>query len=360
MIRFGIVGCGAIFSTHADALKQSENASLTAVYDCEPDKTRAAADKYGVKGAETLASLFDEADAVTICVPSGLHAQIGVEAAKAGKHVLGEKPIDISESNAAQIIKTCRDNGVKLGVISQHRFARDVQKTREAVQSGELGKPLHGSAFIRWYRTQAYYDGAGWRGTWELDGGGCTINQSIHMIDQLQWVMGGVKSVVAHIDTVAHDIEVEDAMNALVEFRNGASGVIQATTAAYPGFKERLEFGGLHGSAIVEGDTVKFWESDPDAPQNPSPYGRNLKYHPLPTASIFETMNKSKGEDPTVLWENQHRLQIEDFAAAIAEDREPFVSGNDGLEALRVVLAIYESARNGGQRVEVAANEVPA
>ncbi|MFW5697200.1 MAG: Gfo/Idh/MocA family protein, partial [Fimbriimonadaceae bacterium] len=311
MIRFGIVGCGAIFATHADALKKSTNARLTAVYDCEPDKTLVAAEQYSVKSAESIAELFDETDAVTVCVPSGLHAQIGVEAAKAGKHVLVEKPIDISEANAARLIEACRDNGVKLGVISQHRFARDVQKTREAVQYGELGKPLHGNAYIRWYRTQAYYDSAEWRGTWELDGGGCTINQSIHMIDQLQWVMGGVRSVAAQMETVAHEIEVEDTMNALVEFRNGASGVIQSTTAAYPGFKERLEFGGLYGSVILEGDTIKFWEADPEAPANPSPYGRNLKYHPLPTASIFETMNQSKGQDPTVRWENQHRMQIE-------------------------------------------------
>ncbi len=351
MVRLGIIGCGSISGTHAEAMKRLTGGTLAAVMDIVPERADAASRTYDVPGFTRLAPFLKRVDAVTVCTPSGLHAGIGKACARAGKHVLAEKPIDVTYRKAVSLVQTCRKEGVKSGVVSQHRFSRAIQRVRHAAQSGELGRLISGDASIKWYRTQRYYDNGDWRGTYALDGGGCLMNQAIHYVDVLQWIMGGVASVQAQTRTAAHAIEVEDVANALVEFRNGATGVIQGSTSSYPGMKERVQVEGLFGSAYVECDAIKIWEVDPEAPNDPSPYGRGLKYHPLPTASVLDP--KDDADDPTARWDMQHRMQIQDFVDAIAEDREPFVTGEAALEPLKVILAIYRSARLGGRRVLV-------
>lgn len=355
-VRYGIIGCGAIYKTHADALANVANAKLTAVYDILPDRACQAAESYPCASAKTLAELFDQVDAVIVCTPSGLHSELGIQAVQAGKHVLVEKPIDTTLEKAQALVDAAKRAGIRLSTISQHRFSNAVRRTREAAQNGELGQLLAGDATIKWYRTQAYYDSGDWRGTWELDGGGCLINQGVHMIDMIQWIMGGVKSVQAQVRTVAHDIPVEDIAQALVEYRNGALGVIYGSTSFYPGLAERLEVHGKHGTVILEGDRVKMWKADPVAAAE-GLYGGGVMMQPTPsqhTADQNEAgLIQSSAEDPTSKWGEQHRLQLEDFTQAILENREPFITGEASLEPLKIILAIYQSAREGGRRVEL-------
>jgi predicted dehydrogenase len=360
MIRVGVVGCGVIHSTHCDALSQIEGAQLTAVCDVVPERVQAAAEKYGVIACHSLEELWSHVDMVTVCVPSGLHAQIGVAAAAQGKHVLVEKPIDITLDNAKSLVAACKAAGVKLGTISQHRFAHDIRRLREAVQSGALGRILEGDCYNKWYRSQAYYDSGDWRGTWALDGGGCLMNQGVHYVDMLQWVMGGIAAVQAQTRTTAHErIEVEDIANVLVEFKNGATGIIQAGTSYYPGMAERLEIHGLYGTIVIEGDKAVVWKIDPEGSQL-GKYGDGKDKLPAASAQLSalteaaDQKEASASGDPTAIWTAQHRMQIEDFIRSIEEDRDPEVTGEAALEPLKIILAIYQSGREGGTRVEIA------
>lgn len=354
-VKYGVVGCGVIHGMHCDAIANIEGAELVGVCDIVKDKAKAAGKKYGVPSFTTLSGLLPKVDAITVCVPSGLHHKIGIKAAQAGKHVLTEKPIDVTYKQAKALIDACRASKVKLGVISQHRFAQDIRALREAAQGGKLGKLLMGDAYIKWYRTQAYYDSGDWRGTWKLDGGGCLMNQGVHYIDMLQWIMGGVQSVQAVTRTAVHNIEVEDLAYALVEYKNGAVGLIHGSTSTYPGFSERLEVHGQFGSAIIEGDRFKVFKTDPDAPKDTSPYGGGVTQQPTPKIDVHE--EKSDGatgaSDPSALWSEQHRLQIEDFTRAIQENRDPYITGDLAIEPLKVILAIYKSAKTGGKRVAI-------
>lgn len=349
-LRFGVIGCGAIHGTHAQAIQAIQRAELAGFYDVVPERANSAAGRFGAPAFGSLQEMFDAVDAVCLCIPSGSHAAVGVEAARAGKHVVCEKPVDVTLEAARTLIETCRSARVTLTVISQHRFAEDIRKVRDAAQSGALGPLLAGDMYNKWLRTQAYYDSGDWRGTWELDGGGCLMNQGVHYVDMLQWIMGGVSAVRAVTRTSAHErIEVEDVANVLVEFRNGAVGVIQASTAYYPGFAERLEIHGKWGTAIIEADRLKVWEVDEKAAGD-GLYGRGVQSQPTPN---LQTVSATGAADPSAIWTEQHRLQIEDFTDAVLDGREPFVTGEEALEPLKVILAVYESARRGGERVEL-------
>lgn len=354
-LRFGIIGCGAIGPIHADAIKGVDGATLAAVCDVIPERAKKLGEKHGVRAFSRVSAMLDHVDAVTLGIPSGHHALIGAKCALAGKHIVCEKPIDVNLRNAQKLVQTCRDSKRVLTVISQHRFANDIRRVREAAQSGELGKLLMGDAYTKWYRTQAYYDSGAWRGTWKLDGGGCLMNQGVHYVDMIQWIMGGVKAVQAVMRTGAHDIEVEDHVYALVEYKNGAIGMIHGSTASYPGFAERLEIHGQFGTAMIEGDRLKTWQVDPEAPKDPSPYGKGVTKQPTPNLHVKDEEKKegSGAADPTAIWGEQHRLQIEDFVRAVKDGRDPEITGEAAIEPVKVILAIYKSARTGGKRVEV-------
>lgn len=354
-VRIGIVGCGAIYKTHAQAVLRIPEADLAGFFDIVPERSREAEAAFSRPAFPSLNELLENCDAVSVCVPSGLHAEVGVAAAKAGRHVLVEKPIDVALDAATRLVRECRASGVKLSVVSQHRFAPDILRLRSAIEEGELGALVEGDAYIKWYRTQAYYDSGDWRGTWTLDGGGCLMNQGIHYIDMVQWLMGGVRSVQAQVRTAAHAIEVEDVACALVEYRNGSIGVIQGSTSFFPGFGERLEIHGRYGTVVIEGDVAKCWEIDDARGGDTSPYGRGVYAQPTPKFAVAaETQIPTDAETAAERWIEQHRLQIEDFVSAVAKDREPFITGEAALEPLKVILAIYESARSGGVSVKVA------
>jgi UDP-N-acetyl-2-amino-2-deoxyglucuronate dehydrogenase len=334
---FGIIGAGIIAAVHADAIALLPDARLVAVTDVAAGAAR---DFAAARGCEAEPGLDDllarrDVDVVCVCVPSGLHAEVGVRAAKAGKHLVVEKPVDVTLEAADRLIAAARQAGVALTVMSQHRFDPGVAELKRLVDDGALGRLVLGEASTKWYRTQAYYDSAPWRGTGAMDGG-ALLNQGIHYVDLLRWCMGPATEVSAVCTTQAHDIEVEDTALAIVKFASGAVGTISATTAAYPGFPQRLEVTGTGGTATVEdGQLVRTalrGAADPAGPaQSPAQ----------------SPAQESAAADPAALDAAVHAAQLADLLAAVDEGREPAVSGQDGREALEIVAAVYQSSRAG-------------
>ncbi|MBO9343022.1 MAG: Gfo/Idh/MocA family oxidoreductase [Roseiflexus sp.] len=338
-IRFGIIGAGVAGRYHAQAIAQTPGARLMAVCAGHPERATALADAFNARVEPDVAALLacDDIDAVCICTPSGQHAEQGIAAAKAGKHVLVEKPLAITLADADALIDACRTAGVHLGVALQRRTDPDFCAAREAIAAGALGRLILGVITIPYLRTQKYYDSAAWRGTWALDGGGALMNQGIHLVDLLIWLMGDeIVEVQAHTATLAHTIEVEDCASATLRFAGGALGAIAATTAAAPGFPHRVEVYGTQGGIQIEGETIVRWETT----------GRP------PPASLHITSGSGRqeagaGAHPTGISAIGHTRIMGDFVAAIRERRQPLVSGSEARRALAVVLAIYESAREG-------------
>jgi predicted dehydrogenase len=339
-IGWGIIGCGVIAPFHARAVAATDGARLVAVVDELPERAAKVGEEFGVEPMTDLAAFLARPDiqAVSICLPSGMHGAIGAQAAAAGKHVLCEKPIEITLAAADNLINACRANGVKLGVISQHRFGQSMIQIREALAAGRFGKLHFGGAYIPWYRTQGYYDSGAWRGTWALDGGGCLMNQGIHYIDQLQWVMGPVERVVARAATAAHQIEVEDIALAILHFRSGALGLIQGSTAIYPGLPERLEIAGDGGTAVMTAGKITVWEFK-DEKGEAGAYGNKVSAEGGAVAT--------GAADPAAISGSTHASHVADLVAAIRDDRDPAIPGEAARLPLELILAIYQSAREG-------------
>ena len=269
---------------------------------------------------------------VDVLTPSGTHAEIGAAAAQAGKHVIVEKPMDVTLAKADALIAACEQAGVKLCVISQHRFDPPIMALKKVICEGKLGQLNFCGSHTKWYRSQEYYDSGDWRGTWMLDGGGALINQSIHYVDLLSYVMGPVAEISAYTATRAHErIEVEDIAVAAVKFELGALGMIEGNTAAYPGFCARLDVYGSDGSVIIENDRVLEWRLRS---------GEQYLSDDGPVGVIA-------GSSSHDIWHHSHRRQIQDMIEAIREDRPPLVNGLAGRRALQIVLSVYELARTG-------------
>jgi len=333
---FGIIGTGVIAAMHADAIATLPGARLVAVTDVAAGAAAAFAAARGCAAEPDLGALLarTDIDVVCVCVPSGLHAEIGVHAAKAGKHLVVEKPIDVTLEAAGRLIAAARQAGVALTVMSQHRFDPGVSELKRLIDDGALGRLVLGEASTKWYRTQAYYDSAPWRGTWAMDGGSL-LNQGVHYVDLLRWCMGPVAEVTAVCSTQAHQIEVEDTSLAIVRFTSGAVGTILSSTAAFPGFPQRLEITGTSGTVTVEdGQIVRRALAD-DARQE----GGGARQDGRARAAA--------AADPAALDVSGHAAQIADLLAAIDEGREPAVNGRAGRDALQIVCAVYESARSG-------------
>jgi predicted dehydrogenase len=341
-LGFAIVGCGVIAPFHARAIAELPGASLVTVVDKVAEAAARRGAEFGVDHTTDLDAALarPDVDVVCVCVPSGEHADIGVRAARAGKHVVVEKPIDITLEAADRLIDACREAGVKLTVISQHRYDPGVRRVRELIDSGRLGRLVLGDAIIKWYRTQQYYDSGDWRGTWALDGGGCLMNQGVHYVDLLQWMMGPVESVFARTETAAHEIEVEDVAVAVLRFASGAVGVLQASTAVYPGLPERLEVSGTGGTVIVEAGRLTVCELK-DEKGETSAYGTKLKDGRGPADG------ETGSADPSAISHYGHREQLAELMAAIAGGGETMLNGEEGRRPLEVILAVYESARAG-------------
>ncbi len=333
-LNFAIIGCGVIGPTHARSISEIDGARLVAVADIVEEKAKALAEMYEAEAYLDYTKMLerDDIDVVNIATPSGIHADMGIAAARAGKHVIVEKPMDISLGKADALIAACREQGVKLCVISQHRFDQGIVDLRKAIKEEKLGPLAFGGAYTQWYRAQEYYDSGNWRGTWTLDGGGALMNQSIHYVDLLQYIMGPVEEIHAYCARRAHvRIEVEDVSAATLKFKSGAIGVIEGMTAAYPGFAARLDIFGGDGGVIIENDTVKEWRL-----RSGEEYATPVSEGPLIV-----------GTSSADIWYLGHRRQIQDMVDAIREDRLPLVTGEEGRKPLEIILAIYQSARTG-------------
>jgi len=331
--KFGIIGMGMIGEHHAKSIMELEEAELAAIQCRTKSKGENLSKKLNIEYYPDYLDMIkrEDIDIIDICLPSGMHMEPAVAAAKAGKHVIVEKPIDITLERADKIINTCRECGVKLAVIFQSRFANPTRKLKEAVVNGELGKLVLGDAYIKWHRPQGYYNSTDWRGTIKGDGGAALINQSIHTIDLLQWIMGPVKRIYGKTATLTHDIEGEDVGIAVLEFENSALGVIEGSTSVYPGFPQRLEIHGEKGSVVLESDEIKNWTIQGKEQIQP----------------VEEKSDGTGASDPMAISHIKHKLQIKDMIDAIKEDREPFVNGEEGRKALEIVIGIYTSSKEG-------------
>lgn len=335
MKRMGIViiGCGMVAHVHASALKEIDTAEVLGVWGRNPASAADFASKYGFNVYPTYESVLTDphVDAVINCLPPGYHADFGIKAAAAGKHLLVEKPIDISLENAIQLVKAYRDQGLALAVVFQNRFAPAAQKVKAALDAGLLGRIIQGDAYVKWYRSPEYYRASAWRGTRSIEGGGALINQAIHTIDLLQWFMGPVKSVFGHVRTAVHSIETEDLGVAVLEWQSGAVGVIEGSTALWPGVREKIEIHGENGSIALEGGNITMW-----------------KVQGCEESEYVEPVKISYGatNSPAISHVN-HKTQIIDFIDAIRENRDPLVTGEEGTKALSIVLGIYASAQQG-------------
>ena len=331
--RIVIVGAGVISASHARAITAHNEAELVAICDIELEKAEKLASEFGVAKVYTdYEKMFEQEaiDIVSVCVPSGLHAEVTIAAAKNGIHVLCEKPLDITSEKMSKMIEACKSGNVKLGAVYQRRTLDAAIQTRKAIQEGKLGKLVLGDAYLKYYRSPEYYKSAGWRGTWEIDGGGALMNQGIHGVDLIQWMVGEVESVFAYTAPLVRNIEVEDTAVIAVKYKNGAFGVIQGTTSVYPGQETRFELHGEKGSIIFGDSGFKQWEfmdSDEEIPQ------------------VSNTEGGSS--DPKAISNKGHSIFVDDMIQAIKEDREPLVSGEEARKAVDLLLAIYESARTG-------------
>ncbi len=334
----GIVGTGVIAATHAAAIGPIPGARLVAATDVVPERAREFADRHGCAAEPTLDALLarDDVDVVAVCVPSGLHAEVGIPAARAGKHLVVEKPIDVSLAAADRLIEAADAAGVAMTVISQHRFDPGLVELRRLIDAGALGRLLLGEASTKWFRSQAYYDSGPWRGTWDLDGGSL-MNQGIHYVDLLRWSMGPVAEVSAFYATQNHEIEVEDTALAVLRFASGAVGTLVSSTVVYPGFAQRLEVSGTGGTVVVEDGAIASSDLTDDAAQ----LGLRGTLLPRPAAEPGAASNAA------ALGVSSHSAQIADLLAAVDEGRPPAVTGRDGRDTLEVVRAVYESAREG-------------
>ncbi len=346
-LRFGIIGCGVIGQTHATALAAVPEARLVAVTDLDPTRARSLAEKHGATPYTSIQEMLDRAelDVVDVCTPSGLHGEQACLVMRAGRHVIVEKPMEITRSAIDQMLRVQEETGVKLAVISQHRFDAASQQVHDLVTEGAFGRLVLGNAHVPWWRAQTYYDSGAWRGAWELDGGGVLMNQSIHSIDLLQWMMGPVRGVHAYTDTLAHQMETEDVAVAVLRFASGALGTIAATTSAYPGVTTRIEVFGDKGSAVIEDDRLGFLRLARDDREEVGAYGMGARDRAR-VASGQET-GGATAADPAALSANTHAMQIADMIRAIRDDGTPLVDGHAARHPVEIILAVYESARTG-------------
>ncbi len=333
---FGVIGCGVISDTHIDAINALSNGEVIAVCDKREDAAKAKAEKYGCDYYTDLADMLKD-DRIEICdivVPSGLHAPLGIQCAEAGRHVVCTKPIDVTLEKIDALIDACDRNGVKCAATHQLRNYTNYKRLKAAVETGRLGKLLYGNAIVPWFRSDEYYSD-GWHGTKKLDGGGALMNQSIHYIDLLLWIMGDVAKLGAFTDALNHPtIEVEDCASAALKFKSGAQGLIQGTTCTYVGYPATLEIHGSKGNVILIGDDLKLWEVE----------GDETEYNPTAgeTGGASDPKMGMLGEAVQA-----HTEQIADVLAAIEEDREPSLSGREARRAVALITAIYKSSAEG-------------
>jgi predicted dehydrogenase len=342
MFGVAIVGCGMIARFHAKALAELPDVRLLALVGRSVGSAKKLAEELNLSCdvESDLSTVLARRDIhiVIICTPSGAHMEPAVTAAKAGKHVVVEKPLEITLERCDAIIDACRRNGVQLCTIFPSRFADANVTLKKAVDSGRFGRLTLGETTCKWWRPQSYYDDGGWKGTQALDGGGALMNQAIHNVDLLLWTMGHVRQVRGFTATLAHErIEVEDTAVACLRFTSGALGVIEAATSVYPGLPKTLAIHGDKGTAVIEQEDVLRWEFTPETEAD-----REVRRR------FAQKVGASGGSsNPAAITHVYHARQLADLVSALKTGGRPVVDGGEGRRAVEVILAIYESARTG-------------
>jgi UDP-N-acetyl-2-amino-2-deoxyglucuronate dehydrogenase len=343
-LGIGIVGCGVIGRVHAGQLQGLETAKIAAFADCDGEKAVQFAAEFGGHAYTSLAEMLKDpqVQAVSVCTPSGLHAELAIEAAKAGKPIIVEKPIDVTLDQADRMIEACRQYGVKFAGVFQHRFDFATKRVKEMLEAGRFGRLILVNGSVHWYRSDAYYASGDWRGTWALDGGGVLMNQAIHTVDLVSYFGGPVRNITARTANLTHpQIETEDAVAAMLEFENGALGTFTATSCAYPGLDIRVEIIGEKGSCIIENNKIvyeHYRDNEEIGTHGLDPTHSN-QWNPM-----LETASRGIGHR---VYGGAHYEQLADFVDAVLHDREPMVTGADSRYALELVLAVYRSQETG-------------
>lgn len=347
-MNIGIIGTGSIGRFHAEAIRAMEGGSLHSIHHPDPLKSAALAAAYGVPCITKLADFLEdpELEMVTVATPSGAHLDPCLAALAAGKHVLCEKPLEISTDRIDTLIDAVEKSGKTLAAILNRRFTPAMDAFKSACNDGHFGKITSASCYVKWFRDQAYYDSAPWRGTRALDGGGALMNQAIHAIDSLLYLAGPVRSLRAMTACLAHErIEVEDTAVAMLEFESGAMGVIEASTCAWSatGQPARIQICGTRGSAFLADEGFEVWDF-----MDPAPADDHVRQHLIKggTASLG-------GNDPKAIASGQHRRNFEEVVSAIRDGREPTTSAYEARKAVVVIEAIYQSAAEGGKEIRL-------
>jgi len=334
-IGFGIIGCGAISPWHIEAIRVSRGGRLVAVADTDEARAQKTAADASVIAYTDYHEMLDRPDiqVVSICTPSGEHSEAAIAAVRAGKHIVVEKPLEITLERVDAVLRAAEEAGVTVAAVFQRRFQDATRRVKRAIDEGKLGRVVLGNMVNEAYRAQSYYDSGAWRGTWALDGGGALMNQAIHGVDLLLYLMGPVASLSAYMGTLARRIEVEDTVVASLRFCNGALGTIVVATSVLPNNPFRCEILGDRGTVRIQGEVVSAWhvEGEPDVSAVPAEAPKKL----ASTTGVF-----AQGVEG-------HIRQVQDMIDAIHEHREPLVNGREGRRAVELVLAIYESARTG-------------
>ena len=328
--HIGLIGSGNISQTHARAAVAIPNVKIAAVFGTNPQTVASLAQQFHAKPYTDFAAFLanQPMHLVIIGTPSGLHAQQGIAAAQRGLHVLTEKPIDISTKNADALIAAADQSHVKLAVIFQDRLKPDIQRLKRWLDLGVLGKPLLVDASVKWYRPPDYYSSSKWRGTFALDGGGALINQAIHTVDLLLWLLGDVSRFRARTATLLHKIEAEDTALAHLEFSNGAIGTLLATTAAYPGYPRRIAITGSEGTVVLEHDRI---------------VSTDLRNPPSDIAALTSGDSNQSASSAAVTDITGHKAILENFLQAISNNTEPICNGREARRSLALIESIYHS-----------------
>ena len=342
-MKFGIIGAGMIGRFHAKAITDMEGGSLHSVFDLNQERAEALAADFGAKAYSDMAEFLgdNELEIVTVGTPSGAHLDPTLAALNAGKHAIVEKPLEVTTERIDQLMAAAAKSGKTLAAVLNRRFHPGMDAFKRASDQNRFGTLASASAYIKWYRDQAYYDSAGWRGTWALDGGGALMNQSIHTVDALLYLAGPVKRVTANTSLLAHErIEVEDHCVALLEFENGARGVIEASTCTWSkyGHPARVQLSGTEGSVFLADEAFEIWDFQNEQPED---------------SEIRSTLMKGQeaglgANDPTAINTYQHQRNFEEVVNAIHEGREPTTSAHESRKAVELIEAIYQSAKNDG------------
>ena len=329
-MNVGLVGAGNISDTHARAALAA-GLRIAGVYGDNHEKARQLAERYGAAACSTLDALLTHPslDVVIIGSPSGCHAQQAIAAARRGRHVLVEKPLDISTARSDRLLEEVARAGVTCGVCFQDRLKPAVVDMKRRIDAGEIGTPLLATGEVKWFRPREYYASSRWRGTWAFDGGGALMNQGIHTVDLMLYLLGQVRSVSGLVSTRFHTIEAEDTATVLVEFANGAHGTLDVTTAAFPGSPRRLRITGSEGSLLLDGDQLV------DAGQPRPQKAQMAQRGSVPENAVSATVSDASA----------HQRIIEDFVEAIRSGRRPICDGGEGRRSVAVVEAVYRSAR---------------